>query len=164
MAMSTSPSTSGPVEGLGHDLERDAGVLGAEVAQDRDRETMRERRRQGDLQHPLRLALLLDDLAERLVDAVEGFRHDRQDVASGLGQHELLRPALEQRDPEEVLEHDHMPADRALRDRQAVGGSREAQVLPRRLERSERVQRQPLAIHPPSPRLHVAQGRRLKAR
>ncbi len=111
---------------------------------------MGEGGRQRDLQHALRSPLLLDDFAERLIDAVERFRHHRQDVPPGLGQHELLRTALEQGDAEKVLQHDHMTADRALGDRQAVGGGGEAEMLPGRLERSQRVERQPFAIHPTS--------------
>ena len=56
---------------LGDDFEADAGILGAEIAQDRNRQAMREGRRQRDLQHALGPALFLDDFAERLIDAVE---------------------------------------------------------------------------------------------
>ena len=137
---------------LGDDLKRDAGVLGAEVTQDRDRQAMRERGRQRDFQYALGPALLLDDLADRLVDAVERFGDDRQDVPPGLGQHELLRAPLEQRHAEKVLQHDDMPADRALRDRETVGGGSEAEMLTGRLERPQSVERQPFAIHRPSSR------------
>ena len=141
-----------PGRRLGDDFERDAGILGAEIAQDRNGEPMSERGRQRDLEHPLRPPLLLDHFAERLIDAVEGLRNDRQDVPPGLGEHQLLRAPLEQRHAEEILEHDHMTADRALRDRQAIGGGGEAEMLPGRFERSERVERQPLAIHSSSTR------------
>src|SRR6201999_2479935 len=65
---------------------------------------------------------------------------------------QLLRPPFEQRDAEKILEHDDVPANRALRNRQTVGGGREAQMLPSRLERTQGVERQPFAIHHSSPR------------
>ena len=125
---------------------------------------MGERRRQRDLQDPLRPALLLDHLAERLIDPVERLRNDRQNVPPGLGQHELLGAALEQRDAEKILEHDHMTADRALRDGQAIGGGGEAEMLPSRFERSERVERQPFAIHSSSGRIAFISPEFLRAR
>ena len=152
MAMSMSPSTSGPVVGLETISSEMPAFSDAEIAQDGNGEPMRERRRQRDLEHPLRPPLLLDHLAQRLVDPVERFRHDRQDVAPGLGEHELLRATFEQSDAEKVLEHDHVTAHRALRDRQAIGGGGEAQMLPGRLERPKRVERQPFAIHSSSER------------
>jgi hypothetical protein len=118
---------------------------------------MCERCRKRDLEDPFWPALFLDDFAQRLVDPVKGFRHDRQDVPAGFSQHELLRPTLEQRHAEKIFQHDHMTADRALRDRQAVGGGGEAKMLPSRLECSQRIQRQPLPVHPSS-----ARGRLLK--
>ena len=121
--------------------------------------------RQRDFQQALRPALLLDVLAERLVDAVKRLRHHRQDVASRLGQHELLRPTLEQRHAEEVFQHHHMPADRALGDGEAIGGGSETQVLTRRFERAQCVQRQPFAIHrPSSPRAMRDARRRARSR
>ena len=141
-----------PGRRLGDDLEGDAGILGAKIAQDRDRQPIGESGRQRDLEDALRPALFLDDFAERLVDAVEGLRDDRQNMPSGLGQHQLLRTAFEQRHAEKILQHDHVPADRALRDRQAVGGRGEAQVLPGGLEGAQGVQRQPLPIHRRPPR------------
>src|SRR5271168_4761560 len=113
---------------------------------------MSERGRQRDLKHPLRPPPLLDDLAERLIDAIEGLRNDRQNVPPRLGKHQLLGPPLEQRHTEKILEHDHVTADRALRDRQAIGRGGEAEMLSGRFERSERVERQPLAIHSSSAR------------
>src|SRR5271154_3283107 len=113
---------------------------------------MRERGWQSDFEHPLRPALFLDHLAQRLVDPIERLRHDREDVPPGLGEHELLRATFEQGDAKKVLEHDHVAADGALRDRQAIGGGGEAEMLAGRLERSERVERQPLAIHSSSAR------------
>ena len=127
-------------------------MLGAKIAQDRNRQPVGERGRQRDFQHALGPALFLDHFAERLIDAIERFGDDRQNVASRLGQHQLLRPTLEQRDAEEILQHDDMPADRALRDRQTVGRRRETEMLTRRFESAQRVKRQPFAIHRPSPR------------
>ena len=141
-----------PGRRLGDDLERDAGVFRTEIAQDWDGEAMSERGGKRDLQHPLRAPLLLDHLAKRLVDAVEGLRDDRQDMPPRLGEHQLLRAAFEQGDAKEILEHDDVAADRALRDRQAIGGGGEAEMLSGRFERSERVERQPLAIHSSSAR------------
>src|ERR1700722_9601994 len=137
---------------LGDDLERDSGIFRAKIAQDWNGEPVSERGRQGGLKHPLRPPPLLDVLAERLIDTIEGLRNDGQDVPPRLGQHQLLRAPLEQRDAKEVLEHDHMTADRALRDRQAIGGGGEAEMLSGRFKRSERVERQPLAIHSSSAR------------
>ena len=113
---------------------------------------MSERGRQRDLEHPLRPPFLLDHLAERLIDAVEGLRDDGQDMPPRLGEHQLLRAPLEQRDTEKILEHNHVTTNRALRDRQAVGRSGEAEMLSGRFKRSERVERQPLAIHSSSAR------------
>src|SRR6202044_522486 len=127
-------------------------------------ETVSERGRQRDLKHPLRPPLLLDDLAQRLVDAIEGLRNDGQDMPPRLGQHQLLGAPLEQRDAEKILEHDHVAADRALRDRQTVGGGGEAEVLSSRFERSERVERQPLAIHSSSTRTAFVSPVCLRAR
>ena len=114
-----------PRRRLGDDFDGDAGILGAEIAQDRDGEAVREGGRQSDLEHPLRPALLLDDLAERLIDAIEALGDDGQDMPPGLRQHQLLRPALEQGDAQEILKHDHVTAHRALRDRERVGGGGE---------------------------------------
>ncbi len=113
---------------------------------------MGEGGRQRDLQYALRPALFLYDFPERLVDAVERFRHDRQNMPSGFGQDKLLRTAFEQRDAKKILKHDDVSADRALGNRETVGRGGEAEVLPSRLERSQRVQRQPFAIHLSSPR------------
>src|SRR5580704_1972643 len=137
---------------LGHDFERYARIFGAEVTQNRNGEAVSERGRKCDLEHPLRPPLLLDHLAERLVDTVEGLRDDRQNVPPRLGKHQLLGPPLEQRHAEKILEHDHVTADRALRDRQAIGGGGEAEMLSGRFKRSERVERQPLSIHSSSAR------------
>src|ERR1700733_12941632 len=141
-----------PGRWLGDDFERDAGVFRAEIPQDWNGEAVSERGRQRDLEHALRATLLLDHLAEGLVDTVEGLRDDRQYVPPRLGQHQLLGAPLEQRHAEKILEHNHVTADRALRDRQAVGGGGEAEMLSGRFKRSERVERQPLAIHSSSAR------------
>src|SRR3984957_10606236 len=153
-----------PGRRLGDDFERDAGVFRAEIAQDWNGEAVSERGRQRDLEHALRAPPLLDHLAERLVDTVEGLRNDRQDVPPRLGEHQLLGAPLEQRDAEKILEHDHVAADRALRDRQAIGRSGEAEMLSGRFERSERVERQPLAIHSSSARVAFVSQALLRAR
>src|ERR1700733_8013223 len=61
----TGPETDGDIDiglrprrRLGDDLDGDARMLGAEIAQDRNGEPMRERGRQRHLQHPLRPPLL----------------------------------------------------------------------------------------------------------
>ena len=141
-----------PGRRLGDDFERDAGIFRAEIAQDWNGEPVSERGRQRDLEHPLRPPLLLDHLPERLVDPVEGLRNDGQYVPPRLGEHQLLGASLEQSHAEKILEHDHVTADRALRDRQAIGGGGEAEMLSGRFERSKRVERQPLAIHSSSTR------------
>src|ERR1700722_19146032 len=72
-------------------------------------------------------------------------------MPAGFGQHELLRPALEESHAEKVFEHDDMTADGALRDGQAVGGGREAQMLAGGLEGAQGIKRQPFSIHSSSP-------------
>ena len=73
-------------------------------------------------------------------------------MPSGFRQDKLLRAAFKQCDAEKVFQHNDVPTDRALGNREAIGGGGKAQMLPRRLKRPEGVQRQPLAIHPSSPR------------
>ena len=62
------------------------------------------------------------------------------------GEHELLRPTIKKRHTQEVLEHDDMAADRALRDSQAVGSRRETQMFACSFKSAQGIQRQPFAI------------------
>ena len=132
---------------LRDDLERDARMFGAKISQDRNGEAIGERRRQRDFQDTLRPALFLDHLRQCLIDAIERFRHHRENVTTRLRQHELLRATLKQGNAEKVLQHDDMAAHRALCDRQTIGRRCEAEVLTRRLEGAQRVKRQPFAVH-----------------
>src|ERR1700759_4639530 len=73
-------------------------------------------------------------------------------MPTSVGEHQLLRTSLEQRHAKKIFKHDHVTADRALRDCQAVGRGSETEMLPGRLKCSERIERQPLAIHSSSTR------------
>ncbi len=137
---------------LGHHFECDPSVLRAKVPKDRDSEPMGEGGWKRDLQYTFWSTLFLDDFTERLVDTVEGFRHNRQNVPAGLGQNQLLRSTLEQGDAKEILKNDDMSTDGALRDCQAIGRGGETKMLTRRLERPQGVQGHPFSIHPTSRR------------
>ena len=81
-----------------------------------------------------------------LFEAIETFAHDRQQDRPLLGQHEMLRPPLQQLLAEQGFQADHVPAERALRDVQRLGGGGETQVLTDRIEGAQGVQRQPGTI------------------
>jgi hypothetical protein len=71
---------------------------------------------------------------------------------AGVGQEQRVASATEEPDLEIVLERLHLMADRGHGDAQLVGGLRDAQVTPRRLEGTERVERGYVLRHSPGSR------------
>ena len=67
-------------------------------------------------------------------------------MLAGRGQRKLLPATLEQRYAEKTLQHDDVPADGALCNREVVGRGREAQLLSGGLEGPQRIERQPAAV------------------
>ena len=114
--------------------------------QDRHRQLHRETRRHLHAQRALRRRALVADVIERILQPVEGFDHRRQQVLSGLGEGEGVRPALEQLHADQALERDDVARQRALRDEQRIGGGREAAVLGDAFEGAQGVQRQPAPV------------------
>jgi len=72
------------------------------------------------------------------LDALQTFSDLRGVVTSVRRQYDTLLDAQEQRHPEAMLERGDLPAHGALRERQFVGGSREAFVPCRCLENLQR--------------------------
>ena len=130
-----------------HQIDFDIRSRMPEVAQDGHREMGGERRRHLHAQRTQRADTLVADIVEREFQAVEGFHHRREQMLTGLGQHQRVRAALEELYADQLLERDHVARQRALRNQQRIRRGREAQVLRDALERAQRVQRQPASIH-----------------
>src|SRR5262249_33940299 len=89
---------------------------------------------------------VIADIIERVLEAIEGFHHRRQQMLAGLRQGQSVRFAVEELHTHQTLERNDVARQRALGDQQRVRRSREAAVLRDALESSQGIQWQPAPI------------------
>ncbi len=113
--------------------DRDArtpGIAPLEMRDQRGREVL-GRADDADADAPAGEPLQRRDRRVRILQRIENLPRVAQQLAAGLGQDQLLAPALEQRDPGDLLQPLDLQRHRRLGQMQLLGRAHEAQV-PRR--------------------------------
>ena len=129
-----------------HEIDFDLRGRALEIPEDRHREMHGEARRHLHPQRPDAGGILIADIVEGVLQAIERFHHGRQQQLSGFRQDQCVRAALEQLRADQLFERDDMPRQGALGYQQRIGGGGEAQVLGNAFEGAQRVQGQPSTV------------------
>src|SRR5579859_5541178 len=129
------------------DVDGDLGMLLHESPQPWEQPASGERGQGADGQDVLVPLTALDE-ACRLGDIAQRGADPVGEVPAGGGEHDATAVALEERRAERALERAHLVADRAVRNRDFLGGARKAPEARGRLEGAKRRQRRQPGGHP----------------